>query len=66
MQFAKGNAKLVLSQENVALAVEFWLCEKVLKNKCRVVGLKKVSDVGQWYEFEVSLEEEKPKDDVPS
>lgn len=58
MTFAKGNAKLILSQEDVALAIEYFLNEKVLKSKCKVTGLNDIVKANQWYEFEVSLEEE--------
>ena len=58
MEFATGNAKIELSQMDVARAVEFWLNEKILRRPCRVINMAR-SGTTQWQSvsFEVGLEE---------
>jgi len=58
MEFAEGAAKLELSQGDVAKAVEFWLNERILKQRCIVTGLKQANS-NQWQSvtFHVKLEE---------
>ena len=58
MEFAKGAAKLELSQHDIAKAVEFWLNERVLKQRCQVTGLKQANS-NQWQSvsFHIELEE---------
>ena len=58
MEFAHGAAKLELSQYDIAKAVEFWLNERVLKQRCQVTGLKQANS-NQWQtvKFHVEVEE---------
>ena len=58
MEFADGAAKLELSQTDVARAVEFWLNERILKQRCIVTGLTRAG-TNQWSAttFNVKLEE---------
>ena len=58
MEFAQGAAKLELSQHDIAKAVEYWLNERVLKQRCQVTGLTQANR-NQWQpvSFQIELEE---------
>jgi hypothetical protein len=46
-EFQSGDAKLELSQADIARAVEYWLNKRILRQPCVVHDLK-VSTANQW------------------
>lgn len=63
MAFVEGKAQLVLSQNDVAKAIEFWLNSEILKFPCKVTGLAE-SRVNSRSTFDVEFQAVKEGNDV--
>jgi hypothetical protein len=55
MPFATSKAKIILSQDDIAKAVEFWLNEKIMRLPCKIAGMVE-SRVNDRSTFEVEFQ----------
>lgn len=62
MKFVSGSAKITLSQNDIAKAVEFWLNEKVLRFPCEISKLFETR-VNHYSTFEITLQEKTQDND---